>query len=90
MTMNTAVAEELNLTYMISLDISHELTEAEVTEFASPCEATLVEEFGPAGGNPVYVFSSNNEDNLFALACEVLQTEDHSWVESMIEIEETD
>ena len=80
----------MNLTYMISLDISHELTEAQVAQFAAPCEATLVEEFGPAGGNPVYVFSSNNEDDLFALACEVLQTEDHSWVQSMIEVYDED
>lgn len=75
------------MTYMIQLDISHEMTEAEVVADAAQfnCEATLLEEFGPAGGNPLYVFESESEEDLSTFACAVLCTDDQSWVESMIE-----
>ena len=38
--------------FMIELDISHESTEADVSQFAEShdCTYQLVEEFGPAGG----------------------------------------
>lgn len=70
--------------YTIELDISHEATKAEVAEFAMThnCEALLIEEFGPAGGNPVYQFMSNSYDCLLELATQILQ--DTSYAEELI------
>ena len=47
--------------YTIQLDISHETTFELVNEFATGhgCTATLLIKNGPAGGNPLYQFSSD-------------------------------
>lgn len=60
--------------YTAELDISHEMPEVEVKAFAIEysCEAELVEEFGPAGGNPVYKFSCEEYQPLSKLVAEVL------------------
>ena len=66
--------------YTIELDISHEATKAEVAEFAMThnCAALLIEEFGPAGENPLYQFFSNSYDSLLELATEILQDSSHA------------
>ena len=72
--------------FSIELDISHEATEADVSQFAEShnCSYELIEEFGPAGGNPLYQFTSNSYDALLELATEVLQ--DSSLAAEMLEI----
>ena len=52
--------------YTIDLDISSEVTDIQVNEFATAlgCTATLLMENGPGGGNPLYEFSSDNFDYL--------------------------
>jgi hypothetical protein len=66
--------------YMIELDISHEATEADVSQFAEShdCTYELIEEFGPAGGNPVYCFMSKSYDCLLELATQILQDHEHA------------
>jgi len=66
--------------FFIELDISHEATEADVSQFAEShdCAYELIEEFGPAGGNPVYCFMSKSYDCLLELATEVLQDDQHA------------
>lgn len=61
--------------FLIELDISHEATEADVSQFAEShdCTYELIEEFGPAGGNPLYCFMSKRYDCLLELATEILQ-----------------
>lgn len=73
------------MTYSIQLDVSHEVSIDEVNEFAKShgCVATLLEEFGPAGGNPLYEFTSQKYDYLLELASSFLQ--DSAYAESMIE-----
>ena len=60
--------------YNIQLDISHEPTHSEVSQFAKDhgCTATLVQENGPAGGNPIYLFQSEKFDYLDELVSQVL------------------
>ena len=60
--------------YIIELDISHESTPSEVVEFASnwDCTSKLLMENGPAGGNPLYEFASDNYNNLRELLIEYL------------------
>lgn len=60
--------------YNIQLDISHEPTHQEVIQFATDhgCTATLLQQNGPAGGNPLYLFQSNKFDYLDELASQVL------------------
>ncbi len=60
--------------FNIELDISHEPTHSEVSQFAKDhgCTATLIQENGPAGGNPLYLFQSENFDYLDELASQVL------------------
>jgi hypothetical protein len=62
------------MTYHVQLDISHETPSDIVHQFATDhgCTATLIEEFGPAGGNPLYQFSSDNFDYLQELTEQVL------------------
>jgi hypothetical protein len=62
------------MTYHVQLDISHETPSDIVNQFAIDhgCTATLIEEFGPAGGNPLYQFSSDNFDYLQELTEQVL------------------
>ena len=52
--------------YVIELDISHETSTQEVMDFAKEmdCSAKMLIEFGPAGGNPLYQFSSNTLESL--------------------------
>lgn len=61
--------------FLIELDISHEMTEADVSQFAEEynCTYELIQEFGPAGGNPLYAFMSKSYESLINLASEVLQ-----------------
>ena len=46
--------------FRIELDVSYENDIKEVTEFGDKhsCHTKIVEEFGPAGGNPVVEYSS--------------------------------
>ena len=62
------------MTYHVQLDISHETPSEMVHQFAIDhgCTATLIEEFGPAGGNPLYEFSSDNFNYLQELTEQVL------------------
>jgi len=54
------------MAYQIELDISHEAAHNEVLDFATQhgCTATLLQENGPAGGNPLYLFKSESFDML--------------------------
>lgn len=60
--------------YVIELDISHEATSEMVHQFAKDhgCVAKLVLENGPAGGNPLYQFSSDKFDYLQELTEQLL------------------
>ena len=60
--------------YNIELDVSHEPTQSEVSQFAKDhgCTATLVNANGPAGGNPLYLFQSEKFEYLDELASQVL------------------
>lgn len=60
--------------YHVQLDISHETPSDMVHQFATDhgCTATLIEEFGPAGGNPLYQFSSDKFDYLEELVDQIL------------------
>lgn len=62
------------MTYTIELDISHEMPDQDVLAWAAQndCAALLLEEFGPAGGNPLYQFFSNSYEKLLQLATEVI------------------
>ena len=55
--------------YSIDLDISHEAKPSSVTAFAENhnCIAELLVKNGPAGGNLLYKFSSENSDNIVHL-----------------------
>ena len=55
-----------NMTYIVELDVSHEPTHSEVNQFATEygCTAKLILQNGPAGGNPLYQFSSDNYNYL--------------------------
>jgi len=59
--------------YTVELDISHEADHSEVVEFASnlDCVAKLLMENGPAGGNPLYEFSSDNYNKIRELLVEI-------------------
>ena len=63
------------VTYQIELDVSHEAEHSEVLQFATEhnCTADLIMEFGPAGGNPLYLFKSDSFDCLHELASGLLQ-----------------
>lgn len=71
-------------TYSISLDISYESTSDEINEWAATfnCTATLITEFGPAGGNPVYKFSTKNITNLENL-CDDLGIDTLTFIENV-------
>ena len=60
--------------YVTELDISYETPIEMVEQFAQDhgCSATLLEEYGPAGGNPLYQFSSDNKDYLEELVMQVI------------------
>lgn len=71
--------------YMIELDVSHEASVEEINAFANTYKsvATLVDPEGPAGGNPVYSFTSYHYDELLELATEFLN--DKQLAENAIE-----
>ena len=52
--------------YTVELDISHEATHEEVVQFANDhgCRVLSRLENGPAGGNPLYTFASNEFQNI--------------------------
>ena len=62
--------------FNIELDISHEPTHSEVSQFAKDhgCTATLLEANGPAGGNPLYLFQSEKFNCLDELVSQILGT----------------
>ena len=62
------------MTYNVQLDISHESPFELVNQFAIDhgCTATLILEYGPAGGNPLYQFSSDKFNYLQELIEQVL------------------
>ena len=70
--------------YQIQLDISGENTETEVKEFAQgyDCEATLVLENGPAGGNPLYDFTCDKYSYLEELAEQVIGVIDEEMIKN--------
>ena len=75
------------MTYNIELDISSEPTHSEVSQFAKDhgCTATLVQENGPAGGNPLYLFQSKKFDYLAELVSQLLGTNtDEESIKTMI------
>jgi hypothetical protein len=79
------------MAYTIDLDISHETPSEMVHQFASDhgCTAILLEEFGPAGGNPLYRFSSDNQQYLWELANEIFgtgQIDEDTILEMMVEV----
>lgn len=78
------------MAYTIDLDISHEASLDMVNQFASDhgCTATLLEEFGPAGGNPLYRFTSDYQQHLWELANEVFggMFDEQEILEMMVEV----
>jgi gamma-glutamylcysteine synthetase len=62
------------VTYQVQLDISSEPTNQEVIQFAQEhgCTATLLEQNGPAGGNPLWLFKSDSFDMLSELYTQVM------------------
>ena len=62
------------MAYFVQLDISHEASSEMIHQFATDhgCSATLILENGPAGGNPLYQFSSDNFNYLQELVEQVL------------------
>lgn len=55
--------------YSVEIDISHEASHLEVNNFAIEhgCHASLITLDGPAGGNPLYKFTSKSFDMLLEL-----------------------
>lgn len=74
--------------FTIELDITHETPIEMVQQFATDhgCTAELLQEFGPAGGNPLYKFSSDNFDHLQELAEQVFGVDffDEETIKTMI------
>jgi len=73
--------------YTIELDITSEATTAMVNQFATEhsCTAKLIQAFGPAGGNPVYEFSSESFDCLEELVTQYFGGEfDEEDIKTMI------
>tara|TARA_B110000503_G_scaffold138581_1_gene225057 strand:+ start:97 stop:333 length:237 start_codon:yes stop_codon:yes gene_type:complete len=75
------------MTYNVQLDVSHETTFELVNEFATGhgCTATLILENGPAGGNPLYQFSSDKFSYLEELIGQLLgYTPDEEALKTMV------
>lgn len=72
--------------YLAELDISHEATPESVHQFAQEhgCVAKLILENGPAGGNPLYQFSSDKIDYLEELVGQILGFADHQHIMDQI------
>ena len=68
--------------YVAELDISTEASQELVHQFATEhgCTALLIMENGPAGGNPLYQFSSNSQDCLEELVAQVLSDADYQHI----------
>lgn len=68
--------------YVAELDISAEASQESVHQFATEhgCTALLIMENGPAGGNPLYQFSSNSQDCLEELVAQVLGDVDYQHI----------
>lgn len=68
--------------YVAELDISAEASQEMVHQFATDhgCTALLIAEYGPAGGNPLYQFSSDNKDYLEELVAQVLGDADYQHI----------
>lgn len=68
--------------YIAELDISAEASQESVHQFATDhgCTALLIMENGPAGGNPLYQFSSNSQDCLEELVTQVLGDADYQHI----------
>lgn len=60
--------------YTVELDISHEPTHSEVVAFAADygCTTKLLMKNGPAGGNPLYEFSSDEYNQVVELLEQVI------------------
>ena len=60
--------------FTIELDITYETPIEMVQQFATDhgCTVELLQEFGPAGGNPLYKFSSDKFDYLQELTEQIL------------------
>jgi hypothetical protein len=68
--------------YVAELDISAEASQESVYQFATEhgCTALLIMEYGPAGGNPLYQFSSDSQDCLEELVSQVLGDIDYQHI----------
>jgi hypothetical protein len=68
--------------YVAELDISAEASQESVHQFATEhgCTALLIMEYGPAGGNPLYQFSSDSQDCLEELVSQVLGDIDYQHI----------
>lgn len=72
--------------YLSQLDVSHEATPEMVHQFAQEhgCVAKLILENGPAGGNPLYQFSSDKIDCLEELVGQILGFADQQHIRDQI------
>jgi hypothetical protein len=68
--------------YVAELDISAEASQESIHQFATEhgCTALLIMEYGPAGGNPLYQFSSDSQDCLEELVSQVLGDVDYQHI----------
>ena len=68
--------------YVAELDISAEASQESIHQFATEhgCAALLIMEYGPAGGNPLYQFSSDSQDCLEELVSQVLGDVDYQHI----------
>ena len=73
--------------YVAELDISAEASHKSIRQFAKEhgCTAKLIAEYGPAGGNPLYQFSSVSKDCLEELISQVLGGDDYEHIVDTIE-----
>jgi hypothetical protein len=73
--------------YIAELDISAEASQESVHQFATEhgCTAELIAEYGPAGGNPLYQFSSDSKDCLEELVSQVLGDIDQEHMSATIQ-----
>lgn len=72
--------------YVAELDISAEASQELIHQFAKDhgCTALLIMENGPAGGNPLYQFSSDKKDYLEELVAQVLGDADYQHILDII------
>jgi hypothetical protein len=72
--------------YVAELDISAEASQESIHQFATEhgCTALLIMEYGPAGGNPLYQFSSDSQDCLEELVSQVLGDVDYQHILDVI------